>query len=195
METKNAIITSAQITIGDRGLLTAWLMLDYGGSGQGFGGHALYLPKSFSNHQGQVNIAGHFIWRVLEIVGVTEWSHLVGKSIRVRATNGGIEAIGHIIKDDWFIPGDEFAAMGGRKAEADALPRPVIIALNRATQGNGWGYGPGNVVDCAARTIERLGRRAAIGLLVEQRFGVGGPDISPESITLTREEVASCSNG
>lgn len=195
METRNAIIKSTKITNDDHGLLSAWLMLDYGGSSQGFGGHTLYLPKSFNNHAGQVNIAGHFIWRVLEVAGVTEWGQLVGKTIRVRGTNGGIEAIGHIINDDWFVPGDEFAALMGRKAADDALPRPLVVALNRATQGNGWGYGPGNMVNCAARTIERLGRRAAIGRLVEQRFGAGGPEIPAESITLTREEVASCLNG
>lgn len=34
-EIKNAIIDSAIIDMGDRGLLTAWIYLDYGGSAQG----------------------------------------------------------------------------------------------------------------------------------------------------------------
>lgn len=34
METKNAVITSLKLTADDHGLLTAWLMLDYGRSGQ-----------------------------------------------------------------------------------------------------------------------------------------------------------------
>lgn len=110
-EIKNAIITSAVITNADHGLLSAWLHLDYGGAGQGFGGYSLYLPKTFAHHNHAMdrNYAGHFIWRCLEIAGVTEWSQLIGKTIRVRATHSGVEAIGHIIKDDWFEPAKDFA--------------------------------------------------------------------------------------
>jgi hypothetical protein len=112
METiKNAIIESTSIDTGDRGLLTAWLSLDFGGSGQGFGGIALYLPKSYTNHGGK-NFAGHWIYRVMEIAGVESWDKLKGKTIRVKHDNptlsGRIIAIGHIVKDDWFNPEEEF---------------------------------------------------------------------------------------
>ncbi len=109
---KNALIEDARITTDDHNLLSAWLALDYGGSGQGFGGYSLYLPKSFKHHDpAGPNYAGHFIWRVMEIAGVTEWTQLRGKMIRVNAGHCGVRAIGHIVKDDWFCPSDDFKQM------------------------------------------------------------------------------------
>jgi len=116
IEVRNAIITKATITNDDHGLLSAWLSLDYGGSGQDFGGYALYLPfapnpKDFKNSINQKNYAGHFIWRCMEVADVTEWSKLVGKTIRVKAEHSKVHAIGHIVKDDWFDPSADFEKM------------------------------------------------------------------------------------
>jgi hypothetical protein len=108
-EIKNAIITCAELSNDDHGVLTGWLHLDYGGSGQGFGGYGLYLPKSFLHHKIE-SLAGHWIFRVLEIAGVSNWSDLPGKTIRVKATFGGVIEIGHIVKDDWFNPEKDFAS-------------------------------------------------------------------------------------
>lgn len=88
--------------------MTAWIDLDYGGSGQGFGGYALYLPKSFSHHKLE-SVAGHFLFRVMEVAGAERWDQLAGKTVRVRADHSGVEAIGHIVKDDWFCPKADFA--------------------------------------------------------------------------------------
>jgi hypothetical protein len=111
----NAVIESAKISNDDHGLLSAWLFLKLEGGSQGFGGYALYLPKSFKHSPNQKNYAGHFIWRCMEVSGVSEWSELSGKTIRVKKeTNlGPITSIGHIINEDWFDPAEEFESLGG----------------------------------------------------------------------------------
>ena len=111
VETRNAIIKSVSITNDDHGILSAWLHLDYGGSGQGFGGYVLYVPKDFKARTNQKNYAGHFIWRTMEVAGVYEWGELPGKTIRVRCDAGKIHAIGNIIKEDWFNPSEDFKLM------------------------------------------------------------------------------------
>ena len=107
MEIKNAVIEKAEIVIEDHNLLSAWLFLGYDGGGQGFGGYALYLPKSFKHHSVK-SVAGHFIFRILEIANVTRWDLLPGKTVRVKADHNKVYAIGHIIKDDWFDPAEDF---------------------------------------------------------------------------------------
>jgi hypothetical protein len=105
---KNAIIKDAVLSYKDRGILTGWITLDYGGTCQGFGGYALYLPVSFTHHAVE-SLAGHWIFRVMEVAGVSDWSELPGKTIRARATRGHVIEIGHIVKDDWFNPEKDFA--------------------------------------------------------------------------------------
>jgi hypothetical protein len=106
-ELKNAIIDEAELRCDDHGVLTGYIGLDYGGTHQSFGGHALYLPKSFTYHKIET-LAGHWIFRVMEIAGVTKWENLVGKTIRVKASWGEVREIGHIVKDDWFNPSKDF---------------------------------------------------------------------------------------
>lgn len=114
---KNAVIESARITTEEHGCLTMWLSLDYGGAGQGFGGYALYLPKSFKHHGGQGNFAGHFIYRCLEVAGVESFADLPGKTIRVDSQHSKVHRIGHIVKEVWFDPEEELKmlreALGG----------------------------------------------------------------------------------
>lgn len=117
IETKNAIITHVKFDT-ERGL-SAWLMLDYGGAGQGFGGFMLYAPKGWKSHGDGGNYAGHFIWRCLEVVGVDDWSKLAGKPIRVKADGNKVHSIGHIIEDKWFEPSVEFEAMQNASKQDD----------------------------------------------------------------------------
>jgi hypothetical protein len=105
IEEKNAVITGARFDT-ERGL-SAWITLDYGGCGQGFGGWMLGGGKGWA---GEANYCGRFVTRVLEIAGVDDWSKLTGRTIRVRANYSKVQAIGHIIKDDWFDPAADFAA-------------------------------------------------------------------------------------
>lgn len=112
-ETKNAVIQSARFNT-ERGL-SAWLTLNYGGASvQGFGGFLLYAPDGWAAHKAPGNFAGHFIWRCLEIAEVDDWGKLPGRTIRVRASFSGVNAIGHIVKDDWFDPRKDFEAIQRR---------------------------------------------------------------------------------
>jgi hypothetical protein len=110
-EIKNAIIVTAEIEISERGPLDCWISLDYGDSGvQGFGGYALYLPKSYAHYK-LMGVAGHHIYRILEVAGVTKWSQLKGRTIRVESTWSKVFRVGHIVKDDWYDPAADFATL------------------------------------------------------------------------------------
>ncbi len=111
MELKNAVISEAIIDTGDRGLLTAWIFLDYGGLSQGFGGYALYPPKDYKHCTSKGDLAGHFIFRCMQVAGVGKWSDIVGKTVRVKCDQDHVHEIGHIVKDDWFNPSVDFKKM------------------------------------------------------------------------------------
>ena len=95
---KNAVITGASLSTADHGVLSGFVYLDYGGTGQGFGGYQLYNP----NFPHSKSFAGKYIYKIMEVVGVTEWSKLEGMTVRVRASHNKVHAIGHIVKDRWF---------------------------------------------------------------------------------------------
>lgn len=106
---KNATIKSVSIDDCDRGMLGAWVVLDYGDSGgcQGFGGYVLYLPEDCDHHELK-SYAGHFIWRCMVVGGVRRWEDLPGKTVRAVANQSKVHAIGHITKDIWFNPSEDF---------------------------------------------------------------------------------------
>lgn len=99
MESRNAVIESASLSTADYGCLSSFIHLNFGdSSGQGFGGYSLYSPAH------KRDVAGYWIWRVLQIAGVSEWKDLPGKTVRVKHTWNKVHSIGHIVKDDWFTP-------------------------------------------------------------------------------------------
>jgi hypothetical protein len=104
----NAKIKSVLLGYEDHGILTCYLNLEQQSTGQGFGGYRLDAPKDGNSYLGTF-----WIKRILETVGVREWSELVGKYVRVDGEEyGDITGIGHITDDNWFYPkkeiGDRF---------------------------------------------------------------------------------------
>ena len=103
---KNARIESSMLGIEDHGILTFMLHLDYGGSGQGFGGYCMDAPlkKQDGTFIRRVGTAQgcDLILRVLEVVGVCKWEDLPGQHIRVVADHCKVHKIGHILKDRWL---------------------------------------------------------------------------------------------
>ena len=113
-EILNAIVTSVTLGVERGSFLDSWVFVDFGNGGaQGFGGFALY-PGQTAKHHRIDSPAGHWIWRVMQVAGVENWRDVVGKAIRCRiAGNGQICAIGHITKDDWFHPAEDFMKNDG----------------------------------------------------------------------------------
>jgi hypothetical protein len=109
-EIKNARIESTSLGF-DR-VFSCWLHLDYGGSGQGFGGYCLWNL----NNSASATWGAEFIERILNTVGVQYWEELKGKHIRVDAEKfGKIHGIGHYLKDDWFYPQKDLAYLQEEK--------------------------------------------------------------------------------
>lgn len=125
MHIVNAIISDTAITI-ERGFaLDSWVHLDYGGSGQGFGGYVLGgTPGTKAGDHTGGNYAAEWLIGVMRAAGVESWSSLKGKAVRVKLSEpglaGSIVAIGHIIKDDlWFCPKEAFERLS---AKAEGAP-------------------------------------------------------------------------
>ena len=75
-------VTSVNLGTQDHGVLTLWLNIDYGGSGQDFGGFVLD-DKSDEEHGERVGHAcgTDFILRLLRLFGVSSLEEIVGKPV------------------------------------------------------------------------------------------------------------------
>ena len=110
----NAKIESTMLGYEDHGILTCFLNLEQGATGQGFGGFGLDGQPNKDKKGNRIGdrqpnkMAGFWIKRILETVGVGEWEKLKGKYIRVDGEEfGDIFGIGHITEDKWFYPKKE----------------------------------------------------------------------------------------
>jgi hypothetical protein len=105
----NGKIHSTMLGIEDHGIMTFFVNIDFGGSGQGFGGYALDGKAGQVGHSKSIQA----IRKILQTVDVTQWEDLKGKYVRVRKDKeygGTIKAIGHIIEDKWFDIGEFWKA-------------------------------------------------------------------------------------
>ncbi len=106
IEERNAVISSATMEIEDHGSLSSFVHLSWSGAGQGFGGHVLGRSEVRGDHGAY---CATWVLGILRAAGVTKWSDLPGKVVRIRHEWNKVHAIGHAIDDDkWFSADDEF---------------------------------------------------------------------------------------
>src|SRR5213594_3604403 len=80
----------------DHGIFTFMIQLDFGGTGQGFGGYALDQPKGRAqNYKGRHGTAFGMeaIIKLLDAVGVESWEDLKGKEVWAYGDKDGLDGI------------------------------------------------------------------------------------------------------
>ena len=106
-EIRNALIKSTMLGMEDHGIMSCMLHLNYGGSGQGFGGYAFDQWDEGLKARVGSPYGMEFIKRIISTVGVETWEKLPGSHIRVEATWGKVIRIGHYLEDKWFNPEED----------------------------------------------------------------------------------------
>ena len=105
-EIQNAIIERTQLGYMDRDALSAWIFLDYGGIGQGFGGYVLDGKPSLGGADRRPTpLPGALIAGLLRALEISTWEALPKSHVRVRREpgfNGRVTHIVHFLKDQWF---------------------------------------------------------------------------------------------
>lgn len=103
---ENGMVKSTMLGVEDHGILTAFLHIDGGGWGCGFGGYSFdTYDKSKEKRVGSA-YGTTFIMRVLDVLEVDTWEKLPGTPCRCETggIGGTITRIGHFMKDKWFDP-------------------------------------------------------------------------------------------
>lgn len=109
-EIRNAVIKSTMLGYEDHGIFSCMLYLDYGGSGQGFGGYGLDTYDNKTKKRKGTAYGLAFIAKILDTLEIEKWEDLPNTHCRADATFGKINGIGHILKDQWFYPETDLKA-------------------------------------------------------------------------------------
>lgn len=104
---KIATIENIDITKDIKGYCSLRINFHYNENEQEHNGYLLYFPNSKNNCRLE-RVTGHFIFRCFAIAEVNEFCELKGKKIRVCSLYNKVQSIGHITKEDWFCPSDDF---------------------------------------------------------------------------------------
>ena len=116
----NAKIESADLSMEEHGCLPLYLTLSGSGWGCVYGGARIgkgYVgAKEFKGAPSGIE----YIMRIMDTVGVSRFSDLTGKYIRVAHFGLGrqVDIIGNVIDDKWFS-GNEFFDTANQKVEPD----------------------------------------------------------------------------
>lgn len=108
-EIKNALIGGVSLGREDHGILSFWLMLDFYGFHQAFGGYSMDSPvKVDGKFKREGNAFGcQCIIEILDTVGAESWDKLQGKPVRAILEGHTIKGIMNIIDDSrTFIPSE-----------------------------------------------------------------------------------------
>lgn len=108
----NGVVRSVSIDNENHGALCAWLHLEFGHGGCGFGGYKLGNADGGNLDKTGGNYAAEWLVRCINTVLGTwgKWEDLAGKPVRVLSEGWGgtVVAVGHYMKDEWFCPRIEF---------------------------------------------------------------------------------------
>ncbi len=117
---QNARIERTMLGVEDHGIMSFYLYLDYGGSGQGFGGYGLdEYDKELKRRKGHA-FGLEVIMQILRVVGVEKWEDLPGRFVRVTGTMTKLTRLYNVLDDSRFLDMEELAQAYFPKEEVAA---------------------------------------------------------------------------
>lgn len=111
---ENGKITSAMLGFEGHGILSSMIMIEFDGSGQGFGGWGMDSYSKEKDCRVGTAFGCQYIMDVLKTLELEQWDDLKGQIVRVKREEsfGKIKAIGHAVKNKWFDPEKLVESMG-----------------------------------------------------------------------------------
>lgn len=113
-EIHNAQIKDADLLIEDHGILTGFVRVSTNGWTVSIGGYMLDTHDPDTKGRAHHGHCGLFIRRILETMGLTEWSNLIGRPCRVELDGNRVIALGHFMEDRWFRMEEEMQALNNK---------------------------------------------------------------------------------